>query len=176
MFGFCICKQHFQLNLPQHAFRYRHFACSASCIQLFSLCSNLLPYAICVIDWTLITVISNVTSRQFLWSHFISVFFSKSDELCGKRLTLHAAVCLRAVSFITGVTMHWSRICVGAGLTIQIKYGLPYCVTCPSMSTDPGSLNLAKPSTRVVGSRDPHELGLQKVCWSHKVEKQNICS
>ena len=29
--------------------------------------------------------------------------------------------------------------------TIQIKYGLPYCVTCPSMSTDPGSL---KPRTR----------------------------
>ena len=24
---------------------------------------------------------------------------------------------------------------------IQIKYGLPYCVTCPSMSMDPGSLN-----------------------------------
>ena len=28
---------------------------------------------------------------------------------------------------------------------IQIKYGLPYCVTCPSMSMDPGSLN---PGTR----------------------------
>ena len=28
---------------------------------------------------------------------------------------------------------------------IQIKYGLPYCVTCPSMSRDPGSLN---PGTR----------------------------
>ena len=24
------------------------------------------------------------------------------------------------------------------GCAIQIKYGLPYCVTCPSMSTDPG--------------------------------------
>ena len=28
---------------------------------------------------------------------------------------------------------------------IQIKYGLSYCVTCPSTSTDPGSLN---PGTR----------------------------
>ena len=41
----------------------------------------------------------------------------------------------------------------------QIKYGLPYCVTCPSMSTDPGPLN---PGTRgrgsrVVGSRDPYQ-------------------
>ena len=40
---------------------------------------------------------------------------------------------------------------------IQIKYGLPYCVTCPSMSTDPGSLNSAAPRTRVVGSRNPYE-------------------
>ena len=29
----------------------------------------------------------------------------------------------------------------------QIKYGLPYCVTCPTMSTDPGSLML-NPGTR----------------------------
>ena len=31
------------------------------------------------------------------------------------------------------------------GLDIQIKYGSPYCVTCPTMSTGPRSL---KPSTR----------------------------
>ena len=30
-------------------------------------------------------------------------------------------------------------------LVIQIKYGLPYCVICPSMRRDPGSLN---PGTR----------------------------
>ena len=40
-------------------------------------------------------------------------------------------------------------------LDIHIKYGLPYYVTCPSMSTDPGYE--AKPSTRVVGSRVPYE-------------------
>ena len=30
-------------------------------------------------------------------------------------------------------------VCLGM-FAIQIKYGLPYCVTCPSMSTNPGSL------------------------------------
>ena len=38
---------------------------------------------------------------------------------------------------------------------IQIKYGLPYCVTCPSMSTDPGSLNPGTRRSRVPGWRDP---------------------
>ena len=40
---------------------------------------------------------------------------------------------------------------------IQIKYGLPYCVTCPSMSMDPGSLNPGTRRSRVVESRDPYE-------------------
>ena len=36
---------------------------------------------------------------------------------------------------------------------IQIKYGLPYCVTCPSMSTDPGSRGVAKyPGGGIPGS------------------------
>ena len=42
----------------------------------------------------------------------------------------------------------WKVQCLGTGYSaraIQIKYGLPYCVTCPSMSTNPGSL---KPGTR----------------------------
>ena len=39
--------------------------------------------------------------------------------------------------------------------TIQIKYGLPYCVTCPSMSTDPGSLNPGTRRSRVAGWWDP---------------------
>ena len=34
---------------------------------------------------------------------------------------------------------------------MQIKYGLPYRVTCPSMSTGPGSLNPG------MGSRDLYE-------------------
>ena len=38
---------------------------------------------------------------------------------------------------------------------IQIKYGLPYCVTCPSMSTDPGSLNPGTRRSRVPGWWDP---------------------
>ena len=38
---------------------------------------------------------------------------------------------------------------------IQITHGLPYCVTCPSMSTDPGSLNLGTRRSRVPGWRDP---------------------
>ena len=38
---------------------------------------------------------------------------------------------------------------------IQIKYGLPYCVTCPSMSTDPGSLNPGTRRSRVTGWWDP---------------------
>ena len=56
---------------------------------------------------------------------------------------------------------HWLR--VGESffytdtLTIEIKYGLPYCVTYPSMSTDPGSLNPGTRRSRVVGSRDPYE-------------------
>ena len=48
----------------------------------------------------------------------------------------------------------------GAILVIQIKYGLPYCVTCPIMSTDPGIPPpgySATPRTRVVGSRDLYE-------------------
>ena len=36
---------------------------------------------------------------------------------------------------------------------IQIKYGLPYYVTCPSMSTDP--LNLGTRRSRVPGCWDP---------------------
>ena len=38
---------------------------------------------------------------------------------------------------------------------IQIKYGLPYCVTCPGMSTDPGSLNPGTRHSRVPGWWDP---------------------
>ena len=38
---------------------------------------------------------------------------------------------------------------------IQIKYGLPYCVTCPSMSMDPGSLNPGTRRSRVPGWWDP---------------------
>ena len=38
---------------------------------------------------------------------------------------------------------------------IQIKYGLPYCVTCPSMSTDPGSLNPGTRRSRGPGWWDP---------------------
>ena len=54
---------------------------------------------------------------------------------------------------------HWLR--VGESLfytdtlTIQIKYGLPYCVTYPSMSTDPGSLNPGTRRSRVPGWWDP---------------------
>ena len=38
---------------------------------------------------------------------------------------------------------------------IQIKYGLQYCVTCPIMSTDPGSLNPGTRRSRVPGWWDP---------------------
>ena len=38
---------------------------------------------------------------------------------------------------------------------IQIKYGLPYCVTCPSMSTYPGSLNPGTRHSRVPEWWDP---------------------
>ena len=40
-------------------------------------------------------------------------------------------------------------------IAIQIKYGLPYCVTCPSMSTDPGSLNPGMRRSRIPGWWDP---------------------
>ena len=40
-------------------------------------------------------------------------------------------------------------------INIQIKYGLPYCVTCPSMSTDPGSPNPGTRRSRVPGWWDP---------------------
>ena len=36
---------------------------------------------------------------------------------------------------------HLPEACCHWNFQIQIKYGLPYCVTCPSMSMDPGSLN-----------------------------------
>ena len=46
-----------------------------------------------------------------------------------------------------GITrLHW---------VIQIKYGLPYCVTCPSMTTDPGSLNPGMRRSRIPGWWDP---------------------
>ena len=38
---------------------------------------------------------------------------------------------------------------------IQIKYGLPYWVTCPSLSTDPGSLKPGTRRSRVPGWWDP---------------------
>ena len=38
---------------------------------------------------------------------------------------------------------------------VQIKYGLPYCVTCPSISMDPGSLNRGTRRSRVPGWWDP---------------------
>ena len=40
---------------------------------------------------------------------------------------------------------------------IQIKYELPYCVNCPSMSTDPGSLNPGTRGNREPGWWDPYE-------------------
>ena len=50
-------------------------------------------------------------------------------------------------------------------LTIQIKYGLPYCVTCPSMSTDPGSLNPGTRRSRVPGWWDP---GIRTNFWDRR--------
>ena len=38
---------------------------------------------------------------------------------------------------------------------VQIKYGFTYCVTCPSMRTDPGFLNLGTRRSRVPGWWDP---------------------
>ena len=45
---------------------------------------------------------------------------------------------------------------------IQIKYGLPYCVTCPSTNLDSGSLNSVRGEAEYPGggSRDPYE------CWA----------
>ena len=40
-------------------------------------------------------------------------------------------------------------------IVIQIKYALPYCVTCLSMSTDPGFLNSGTRRSRVPGWWDP---------------------
>ena len=40
-------------------------------------------------------------------------------------------------------------------IVIQIKHGLPYCVTCPSMSTDLGSLNPGTRRSGVLGWWDP---------------------
>ena len=43
----------------------------------------------------------------------------------------------------------------GFASIIQIEYGLPYCVTCPSMCTDPGSLNPGMRRSRIPGWWDP---------------------
>ena len=51
--------------------------------------------------------------------------------------------------FLLGTLHNW------VGNVIQIKYGLPYCVTCPSMSTDPGSLNPGMRRSRIPGWWDP---------------------
>ena len=61
----------------------------------------------------------------------------------------HEYVTLRALASMQAGTIHWiwqllvilSLVFERGPLVIQIKYGLPYSVTCPSMSTDPGSLN-----------------------------------
>ena len=50
---------------------------------------------------------------------------------------------------------HLTQWSVMGLLVIQIKYGLPYCATCPSMSTDPGTLNLGTRRSRVPGWWDP---------------------
>ena len=58
--------------------------------------------------------------------------------------------CWGTVSVVQSPCWEWAPCFV-----IQIKYGLPYCVTCPSMSTDPGSLNPGTRRSRVPGWWDP---------------------
>ena len=50
---------------------------------------------------------------------------------------------------------------------IQIKYGLPYCVTCPSMSRDPGSLNPGTRRSRVPGWWSVRILGQVTQFWQN---------
>ena len=52
-------------------------------------------------------------------------------------------------------TLYWA-------CDIQITYGLPYCVTCPSMRTDPGTLNPGTRRSRVPGWWDP---GIRTNTW-----------
>ena len=53
-------------------------------------------------------------------------------------------------------------------INIQIKYGLPYCVTCPSMSTVPGIPPpgySATPRTRVWGTGNRTHTGAGDTVW-----------
>ena len=53
---------------------------------------------------------------------------------------------------LTQISIKWvSKHFLGNCAMIQIKYGLPYCVTCPSVSMDPGSLNPGTRRSRVPG-------------------------
>ena len=55
--------------------------------------------------------------------------------------------------------LHLTTFAVYENFVIQIKYGLPYCVTCPSMSTDP------VPWTRVRGEAEYPDGGIP---WSYE--------
>ena len=65
--------------------------------------------------------------------------------------TLRIIICIRGLYIATqskgfdlnpGFHVHAKKHSVSEWFVIQIKYGLPYFATCPSMSTDPGPLNV----------------------------------
>ena len=63
------------------------------------------------------------------------------------------------IPIILGVWTFWLTPFFFRSITfwrvIQIKYELPYCVTCPSMSTDPGSLNPGMRRSRIYSIHVP---------------------
>ena len=86
--------------------------------------------------------------------------FSKSrsndlEDISQGQMSSHATHLLMLVIICTKYGKNPSRTVDATERTIQIKYGLPYCVTCPSMSTDPGSLNPGMRRSRIPGWWDP---------------------
>ena len=82
--------------------------------------------------------VSYVSFAIHRWCTRVKIFFPVSNS------RNHFTVC-NCLEFRSSQTY------LDSDYVIQIKYGLPYCVTCPSMSTDPWSLNPGARRSRVHG-------------------------
>ena len=119
------------------------------CRYTASLYHNLLSFTIvciylCTMPYVIWIKVILLTITSVYYFFFIS-------RICSIWYSRHGKIC---VLWSGDILCH--KLCITMLFyAIQIKYGLPYCVTCPSMSTDPGSLNPGTRRSRVPGWWDP---------------------
>ena len=98
--------------------------------------------------------------KRSLMVFMYSVYFQALESTLGQRCSMNNSDKCNNADYTETISMtssyRWDCWRTETdGYVIQIKYGLPYCVTCPSMSTDPGSLNPGTRRSRVPGWWDP---------------------